>query len=118
MTEETANAAGPSEGRRVPRGPETFRTVLVYPTRDGDHILVTLNLGKYNLCIISQEITVNIEYCGCLRVLRTFYKILILARESSTGSAQEPAEPPRRRVRFAPDFSGSLLGFYGNPLGF
>ena len=50
MTEENAgaNTGGPT-GRRGPRGPENFRTVLVYPTRDGDHIMVTLNLGKFDI---------------------------------------------------------------------
>ena len=47
MTENQANASSSDGGRRGPRGPETYRTVLVYPTRDGDHIMVTLNLGKF-----------------------------------------------------------------------
>ena len=41
------NASGPAGGRRGPRGPEAFRTVLVYPTRDGDHIMITLQTGEF-----------------------------------------------------------------------
>ena len=34
--------------RRTPRVTPA-RTVMVFPTRDGDHIVVTLTIGKYEL---------------------------------------------------------------------
>ena len=46
MTEENQRNNAQAGGRRGPRGPETFRTVQVFPTRDGDHIMVTMTVGK------------------------------------------------------------------------
>ena len=33
-------------GRRRTSRPAPARTVMVFPTRDGDHIVVTLTIGK------------------------------------------------------------------------
>ena len=44
---ERSNA--PSRDRR---GPSTNRSVMVFPTRDGDHIVVTVTIGMYTF---SQE---------------------------------------------------------------
>ena len=41
--------------RRIPA-----RTVMVFPTRDGDHIVVTLTIGKFELLKVLFCIIVNI----------------------------------------------------------
>ena len=48
---------GRAQARRPPRagqGPPV-RTVMVFPTRDGDHIEVTISIGKFMVLMHDQE---------------------------------------------------------------
>lgn len=46
----SGSASAESRGRARFRAVPT-RTVMVFPTRDGDHITVTISIGKLGLCL-------------------------------------------------------------------
>ena len=105
------------------------RTVIVRPTRDGDHILVTVSFGKYKTKKFSIFDNLHWLQSGCYYQFRTelfvvsvfswssiFIQFSVFRYISSFWNSKkflfESETPARsnatRRVRFAPDFTGWL----------
>lgn len=106
--EQGSNSSSTSGRGRARLRSVPTRTVMVFPTRDGDHITVTISVGKY-----IHSFFVKLQKCS-------WYESFEISRNSSIHVLERPA--PVRRVRFAPNFEGLLSVVFSwnyiNPKGF